>query len=689
MPTTALPFGMGLDRYTGVMQVDPASMMDMRNLRPLVGKLQARAGIVKQASLPDQGGESCTAVTLLQPVRSQSEGIAVGYYDGSREVHVFRVGGDGTNPVHIGKWFDLADGAASPPYFHSAETFGKAFLAHDEAKQVHRAPTQVYDAALRTLADLVEDPTAETKVPIRFRGVEAWSDYLMGWGYGGFGDPDIRPDIVRASKPAEPDTFLPEHYFIVGDRGSPVTAVRQAGSALVALKPTDSYRILGTSRLNFGIMPFYSLFGSLSGRLAISVEGTLFAWGFEGPWSVTGSTGATDLEQPLSLETGFPVDLPPASPTRDAFAVYIPGDRVVEFHFGARIYTLSLADGGLRWSFRTRLGARAAAGTLMYSIAFDDALAADSATPPDGGPTIESLVSAAGMATLTWNNAGQDANEALEIWVGRLTFTTGTGKFRRDYTVADPNYERQLPDQSVTAAPSQTAMVPVPELGETYRVAIRYRRGNRYSSDYESDDPADWPPGAQMDVRSLPAAPVIDSATFVRTSATTVAMRVAFTPAAGHEEYTHVLYRDGQEKEDEVATAAGGVHTFEDDTAPVGVNVVYKAICRTHGVDSPMSEPSVQKVRPAEPQGVTLREHTGIKRCNPGQRKWLLDWDTAGFGFRYEIREEETKVSDLYSFTAVILCGSAKPMFEVRQYMEAFGVRDYSDWVLADPPRED
>lgn len=680
MPTTALPFGMGLDRYTGVMQVEPASMMDMRNLRTLMGKIQARRGTLEVATLPDEGSEPCSAVTLLQAVRSQSEGLAVGYYGGSREVIVFRIGGDGTNPVRIGKWGELPAGAATPPYFTGAETFGKAFLAHDEANYALRLTTQVYDAPSATVAtgvlnDLVEDLDADTPAPMKFRGVDRWSEYLIGWGYGWTGDTD-RPEYVRASLPGEPDRFNREHYFIAGDHGSPVTTVKQAGTSLVVLKPTESFRITGTSRLNFGIMPFYSLFGCLGTRLAVSVEGDLIAWGFEGPWRVAGSGEGQDLEQPLALrdDTPFPPDLPAESATRDAFAVYVPGERVVEFHFGERIYALSLSDGGLRWSFRARNGVKAACGALMYSVAFGDRLGAPEGAKPTGGPTNVTANAEGGTATVTWTGS-PGGGAVVEIWLAQITDVTGTDESASADPIVNPGFERQLPDVSGTSA-----TIAVPSIGQRYSVALRYRSNNQYAEAYESDDPNDWPATSRVeDFVSKPVAPTLDSALFVRLSATTVAMRIMFTPAMGHEGFEHQLYRDGSM----VATAPAGTHAFEDATVAAGQPANYTARAVVHGVESSDSAMLEATVAVRAPGPVTWRPHNRpLSTCRTAESAYFVDWPSSGAGFRYQFRQRG-RVHDLTSFSAVFVCSVGDPAVEVRQYREAFGVRDYSAWVTA------
>lgn len=682
MPKTTLPLGMGLDRETGVMQVQPSSMADMRNLRPLRGKLQARRGTIVQASLPGQGDSACTAVTLLHPVRSQSEGVAIGYYGGNREVHIYRIGDDGTSPTHIGKWFDLHQAAAEPPYFTAAESFGRAFIAHDEARQVQRAPTQVYDAVEGTLRDLTADFSGNGVMPVKYRGVQEWGDYLLGWGYGN--ESEIRPELVRVSIPGEPDRFNPEHYFIVGDRGTPVMTVKQAGPALVALKPADSYRIIGSSRLDFGIMPFYSLYGCISTRLAISIQGTVFSWGFEGPFSFTGQQ-AVDLEEPLSLETDFPPDLAPESSPRDAFAVYVPGERIVEFHFGDRIYALSLADGGHRWSFRNRENIRAACGTLLYSAVFGQSLTDGAAVAPAAGPGIVSAEGSGGTAEVTWRNFDQSGNEIVELWLAQTSNLVGGEKYEISARNQRPSYELQLPNRRVDASSEQTTEIPNLSIGQEYSVAIRYRRGIHASPGYESPDPLQWPSGARAHFLMKPAAPVINSVTWLRVSATTHVMRVSFSPAEGHENFTHFIYRDGVKIGE---TTSKTTRTFDDPGASLGERHIYTVRAVLHGIESPDSN-SVNvfagPLPPEDPRYLAVPQFSS--GCPEGEITYRVEWvnpNNLPF-FRVQIRTNSTppvqgQADEGRDF--VLTCSPIAD-FSVRLWAVQFGATDFSEWVDA------
>lgn len=674
-----IPMGMGLDRHTGIMAVDPLTMYDMRNVRPLVGKLQARRGVLVQSELPAQGGQPCTSVRLLQSVRSQSEGIAVGYYHGNREVHVYRIAGDGTAPAHIAKWFDLPATAATPPIFTGAESYGKAFLAHDEARQSLRANTQLYDASKGTLADLEANLDGKGDAPIRFRGVDTWSDYLLGWGFAS--PSDIRPEFLRVSQPGEPDLFDPEHYFIVGDRGSPVHTVKHASantsSSLVALKPTGSFRIIGSSRLDFGIMPSYALIGCLSSRLAVSVRDTVYAWGFDGPWSATYQQ-LLDLEEPLAIDNPFPADLPAAGPAREAFALYVPGEKVIEWHFGDRIYVLSLADGGLRWSLRERPGARAASGALMFSAAFGEALADGSGVAPTGGPTVAAVTSAGGSATVTWANNSQDGTELLEVWVAQTTNVRGTQKIITGEVFTNPAYQRQLPDRRVTAASEETTDISGLSIGQGYSVAVRYRRGGRYSPGYESDDPNEWPAASRMAFTASPAAPTLDSVRFLRTSSYETVMRVSFTPAVGNEEFEHVVYRAGVK----IGTAPVGTTTYDDTSAAAGANHAYTVRTIAHGALSDPSNEVSARSSPDAPANVVYRRFSGD--CPGTDVTYAVQWATRPeYGTEVRVAAGTPSTAPSGARSLRVCAPVANPVIEARHFTEEFGTRDYSEWVQA------
>ena len=60
----SLPFGAGLDRATGVMEVEPASFRDLRNVVLFNGKAQARRGFGSAGTLVNIALAAMTALYL-------------------------------------------------------------------------------------------------------------------------------------------------------------------------------------------------------------------------------------------------------------------------------------------------------------------------------------------------------------------------------------------------------------------------------------------------------------------------------------------------------------------------------------------------------------------------------------------------------------------------------------------------
>ena len=453
-------------------------------------------------------------------------------------------------PYTLGSGSHFRPTPSPPPRFLSAESIGRAFLAHDEPSLGKRAITQVYDGQDGTLNDLAMGPTDDpASVKVKFRGVVAWRDYLVGWGFDD--GTDERPDYVRVSLPAEPDTFLPEHYWLAGDRGSPVVSVKPSGSTLVVLKPASSFLITGGAWDDFGIRPLYELFGALASRLAITVEGIMYAWGFEGPWATTvGST--SDLESMLDLERVAPADLPSASLAKDAFAVYLPVERVIEWHWGDRIYALELDEEGSRWSYRTR-GARAACGALLYTQS--TALVEVSRDPPTGYARIDTVDATGPVGTLQWDNISQDGNEVLEIWLRE----GGMGQ-----------WEQFFPSQNITLASRQKATLTDLIGGVIYTVAIRYRRGGQYALDFAHDDPEQWPQDARREFTVTPAAPVLNMLTWRRVTQEDEVVEGVFTPIPGQEGLEHRVAQVGNSIEVSVQPLDQAGQTPGDTSESVG-----------------------------------------------------------------------------------------------------------------------
>ena len=583
MPRLVLPFGAGLDRYTGVQRVRPGTLEDLVNVRPLGVKLQVRRGMVQRSELPSRNGAPCTAVLLVHGMQSQPEGIAVGYHATTREVYVYRVTGGGTDPISVGHWFTLDVNAPSPPVITAAESYGRVFFAHNEAATEHRAATQVYDSIFSSMSDLEADLDGRGTAPVRFRGVQRWRNYLTGWGWAS--PSENRPEMLRVSLPGEPLLFDPEDYFQVGDRGSAITNVKPAGSSLLAFKNNSTYRVSGTSHLDFGILPVYALFGCLSARLAITVEGTCYVWSFEGPWATTGAD-AQDLEPVIDLERLAPEHLPSAGVARTGFAAYVPGERIVEFHFGERIYALSLEAGGATWSYRTR-GRLISSGGLMYPESED--VVDLGREPPTGYPRITGVTVNMRAATVSFENTNHTGNEAVETWLRK-----------------EPRgeWERIDPDQRVAAGASQDVTLSDLEIGARYGVALRYRLSGVYGTRYRDPDPGDWPAVSRFESFQVgfagtdDTAPTLDSVEWLRTSGTQEAAVVRFTPT--NNDYSHKVTRVfGQ-----TVTLEPGITEYRDFTIQGERSYSYLVQATVAGLNSGVSNSLSVFTGPPVPRSV-------------------------------------------------------------------------------------
>jgi hypothetical protein len=661
-PTLPLPFGAGLDRYTGQAAVQPGSMADVRNVRPLRGKLQARRGSLLRAELPNQGGHPCTAVPLIQALQSQQEGVVVGYYAGNRKVHVFRTGATGVDPIHVGEWFELAANALEPPRFTAAESYGKAYITHDEPRLSMRAPTAIYNAFAGTVTELVANLDGTTAQPVRFRGVTDWRNYLVGWGFGTH--EVVRPELVRVSLPGQPEEFDPEHYFIAGDRGSPVTTVRAAGSGLVAFKPAASFTIVGESHLNFGILPLYALVGCVGGRLAVTIEGRCYFWSAEGP-RVTVVSDAGDLAPPLDLEGPDPADLPPLQEIGNGFAVYVPSERVIEWHFGTRIFSLSLdEEEGSKWGYRTR-GFAAAGGGLLYSGSVPVGEGADSSpdTSPTGHAEIASATGEGSTATVEWDNVAQDGDEVLELWLRE-----GAGA-----------WAHVPPDTAVTLAASQSRGLTDLTIGVEHTVAVRYRRGGQYHQDYESSDPLEWPASSRETFITIPETPTLDSVEWARVSSSVERARVKFTVAPDHQVLQHEVFRDASS----IGTVAAGVYQFDDTGITGETNHTYTVRALGPAANSALSGGVTRWMGPVPAHSDFFYTASGVGGCPGGQSAFDLWWTNGrpDLPTRLLVGGVPTDLDPgVDAFNGI--CSSDPPSFSIRHVEVAFGVEDFSPTVI-------
>lgn len=548
-PRIPLSFGGGLDRGTGVFEVDAENMLDLRNWYLYRKRLEARKGIAAVNSFVDDAAADVDDVVLIHPIRGEQAGIVVAYQDGDRELHVYRVAGDGTGTDRVGAWGILPASAHEPPRVLATESYLKVFFAHDEVVFSRRLPTYYYDPFVTPVlvelkADLDGDSIEET---LRFRGVTRHLNYVIGWGYGtGAGADESRPEIVRISMPGIPTDWDPEHYFVAGVRDDAVLRCESLGtipSPLAVFKQTETYQIFGYDRRTFGIRRIDDVYGIAGSRLAVTVNGICYFWTLEGPRVTDGNNPSRDLAWPLDLDAPAPETLVAAGATEDGFAEYLPGRRVILFTFGKRQYTLSIWNPeDPKWSYSVLgyelfcAGRLSSGGTAQSSSAPTTAPSAVSGTGKVG--TTDTM-------TVDFTNNGI-TDEIVEVW---LKPTGGVWALE-----ANP------------AAAGGTQAIDVEGLaaGVDHAIALRYRRGPFYSpGSGDASDPSLWPAPQQGTGTTLVAAPVLDSTSWDRVDAGNEKNILNWTNT--HPTLQTKVFRDAGL----IDTLPAGVSTY-DDTGAVG-----------------------------------------------------------------------------------------------------------------------
>ncbi len=653
MPTLSLPLGSGLDRASGAMAVRPGSLRDARNVYLRAGKAEVRRGMLYTATLPDQGGHLCSFIPLLSPMRVEGVAIAAGYYAGSREVHLYRLPASGEDPaVHLGLLFSLHADAAAPPRLHAAEVGGRLFIAHDEPLQSRRAPTMVYDPlGSSVLYGLTATFNAAGEAPVRFRGVLAWSEYLVGWGFASA--TENRPEIVRTSLPGRPLEWDANHYFIAGTRGDPVVSCRPAGGNLLAIKASQTYRIHGSSHLDFGILPLHALTGTLSHSLTIELDGRCFVWSAEGPAMLTGQADPGRLEQPLDLKGPQPTDFIDLDYS-SGFVQYIIGRTALEWVFG----TVSFVFAGGEWSYGQSASVRDTGALIFDSGSLIDAL--DEA--PTGFPSSVSADAGATEARIGWTNTGALENETAEVWV----------------KPAGGNWT--LAAQIAVAGATQEAVVGSLSVAVDYDAAVRYRRGGRYTAGYE-DDPSSWPATSRTTFTTELNAPDLTSVTWSRTSASTERARVVFAPddpAAKHQ-----ILRDGSV----IATLEAGVTTY-DDTGITGEAYHTHTVRAVLGAfESVQSNALTRWMGPEPGPSAASAVDSGLQCGGPDLHDHGVSWTNGNAAWETEIRVDGASTmiaaAGVTDVVTGICANPADPRISVRHRVTAFGVHDYSPEAFA------
>lgn len=423
-----IAFGEGLDKETGSMVVQPNTFEDLRNVFLHEGKLVLRSGFTAR-------GEFAEVDRIIGGVALKAEqlGIVLGYSSLTQRVYVYRVGANGADVELLDEWVhDRGGWGAETPVVHLAEVYGRVFFAHDEARITRRAPTMVYDpveggGAITQLEADFDGTGGESLAAniIRFRGVVRHLSYLVGWGFGSASE--NRPELVRISLPGQPTVFERNAYFIAGDRRDPVVACAPAGGKLMVWKRTEAHVLTGYDRRSFGLFLLDPRYGLVGSRLVANVGGVAIAWSEEGPRAWTGDGPSEGIDLPLNLDGWEPSDLAEEGAARTAFALYVPGERVVWFVFGRRVYALTVrVPGRWRWSY-AELGFNAFAGFTLFGGG-EAVLAPEGYPiflPADGSRGEPVTVPAGSYVDIGVRNINQGGDETLEVWLAELVPGSG------------------------------------------------------------------------------------------------------------------------------------------------------------------------------------------------------------------------------------------------------------------------
>jgi hypothetical protein len=479
-----LTFGSGLDRASGRTAVRPDAMRDLRNVYLLPGKALVRRGMSETAAFSDEGGVPLSHILGIHPQRTLREGLVVGYQaEGAHagKVYIYRVTALGTDPQPLTMedgsafWFELPEGAHSPPRLVAADTYGKVFFAHDEPDVGRRAPTVYYDGYGATELNILRaDFDGSGVAPVKFRSVVRHLSFLVGSGFGAA--TTDRPEMVRTSLEGEPTVFERDDYALAGQRGEPVLACVSCNAGLVVLKESDAYILQGQSKATFGIFPLDPTYGVVSARLAIPFDGGVIFWSAEGPRWTDGRGPSIDLALPLDLMGMEPGSLIASGAAEDGFVVELPSRRIVEFIFGRRGYALSYqTPNDPKWSYTERGVPVYCAGTLYLADG-------QSATLPPGYPKWEAISAPDDIqdfaVTLKMRHINPRAGDVAEVWLREYP----SGAWARRTTVV---VDTSVSIQSVRLTSGISPMT-------AYQGAFRYRSATLFSPGYEGATPDDW-----------------------------------------------------------------------------------------------------------------------------------------------------------------------------------------------------
>jgi len=624
MSRAALPivFGGGVDRQSGSSAVTPATLEVADNVVLLRGRVAPRKGMGELRS--NLGG--CTYVAGMHPDRSTLRSVFVAAFgtpgQSDHRLEVWAGTGSGRDAALLATWVDPCESVEKARVI-ATQSGPYVILAHDEPSVDRRAPTVVVDLDAGTVVPLSAAWAGETGNYLRFRGVCAWLDYLVGWGFGTNLVDD--PHMIRISDIADPLTFQEDAWLKAGQAGDAVLACLPSqvglGGALLARKQTETFVVTGDNFDNFGgPSQVEALHGLAAPRLVVTDGATDWFWSLEGPRESRGGV-SQNIAWPLGLYPWpTPFDIAAAGLLDDGFAVYQPRERVVHFVFGANAYSYTLEY--QQWSY-ARLATPVHCGAILYARTGYEG--ASRGYPDFVSATAEDTDS----YTIAWDDVSPEGDETVEVWLRRDGDAWG----------ASP---------TATASISLAPEVTVDGLyAGDYELAIRYKRDGLYSAagtvtgqptyDY-TGAPDTWPAVSQGAFTVATPAPSITSLVWSRQSMSVERVAVTYAGAFVVQILRNTTNDAGTATL--IHTASGSSGTYNDDAPGTGETTVYYFVRHRYPdlTTGPASSGYARWIGPNAPTG--LEQIIASPTYPADYYIYTLQWDAPNSGATTTVEDQ-------------------------------------------------
>ncbi len=682
-PTFPIVFGGGIDRASGTDATSPASMEVAENVVLMRGRVAPRKGMGEVRS--NLGG--CDYVAGMHPDRNTLRSVFVAGFGtpgtSGHKLEIWSATGSGRSAAKLGDWINPCESVEQARVV-ACQSGPYVILAHDEPSIERRAPTVAVNLEAGTITQLTA-AWAAGDLKMRFRGVCAWLDYLVGWGFGT--NLVDKPHMARISDIAEPLTFQDFAQVTAGQSGDALLACLPSrvglGGVLLMRKQTETFVLTGDNFDNFGgPSQIGILHGLAAPRLTVSDGETEWFWSLEGPRE--GSGGASvDISWPLGLHPWpTPEDIAAAGRIDNGFAVYQPNESIVHFCFHDWLYSYTLET--KQWS-HNRLASPVHCGAILYARSGYEG-------PSRGYPDFDAATPASTSVTVTWDDVSPEGDETVEVWVRRVGGAWGSSA-------------------SATASISLAPTATVNDLFTgNHEVSIRYRRDGLYSGvgDVSSQPTYDytgapnlWPAVSRGVFTIATALPTLTSLVWNRVDAGTE--RIAITYAGGV--YPVQILRntvDNAGTATLIHTSATPAGTYNDDAPGAGETTVYYYV-RHLFPDASTGTVSAAYPRWIGPDAPALvHTLTNVLDLDADFYSYRLTWPAPPTGTVTKIEDayicigvwedKGTTAADATGSTETVQKDSAlsedgsEPAFPVntraRHEITQFSVLDYSDWGL-------